>query len=151
MVNTALYVTLFCSEWKRSVDRVRLMVLRAPTPTRSQRSLEHRYSQLFLTSPRMREYKLVSLELRVDDSVLLFNCSRKDRIRDGQIDGKRKREKERQKKIDSRDSFEKVLKPVLLTLVLVFHFSIRLCPRANKDDWEIILLLRKVCSSNIII
>ena len=147
IVNTHYTLLSSVANEKGDVGRVRLMalMLRAPAPTRSQRSLGHRYSQLFLTSPRMREYRLVSLELRRLCSIIQLFSKRSDpwwidRWREGK---KRKRQK---KKIDSRDSFdtiEKVLKPVLLTLV-VFHFSIRLRPRANRDDWEIILLLRKV-------
>lgn len=79
---TQLYMLLssVASE-KGDVGRVGLMalVLGAPAPTRGRRSLEHRYSQLFRTSPRVREYRLASLELR-DDSVLLFSPPQKDRI-----------------------------------------------------------------------
>lgn len=64
---------------KGDVGRVGLM-LRAPAPpTRLlRRSLEHRYSQLFLTSPRMREYRLASLELRRLCSIIQLSSKRSD-------------------------------------------------------------------------
>lgn len=119
-------------------------VLGTPVPTRGRYSLGYRYSQLFLTSRwRVREYRLVGLELRRLCSIIQSPPKRSGGlVVDGQREsGMRSKRREGEDRERERKCLEILLTPSKKCLTamsrdgsLLYDFSIRSRPAAFSRE-----------------